>query len=176
MNYRKLGLITSLAAILIMSACGTGGQEKVNVKTPEQVAGTETPTNTNGTTETTPGEDPQTTPDSNAGEDQEVVNSDVFRNITITGDKGEYVVKGEASVHEGVFYYTVEDGHEYQVEETKVSVEKGAPAWGPFELNISIPEDMLPLNGTLTLELFERSAKDNSAINQYYTKLDEFGY
>jgi hypothetical protein len=99
-----------------------------------------------------------------------------FRNIETTGSNGEYVVTGEARVFEGAFLYTVEEGHDYLVDETVIEVNEGAPTWAPFEFEISIPEDLLPINGTLTLSLYERSAKDHSIVNQYFVKLDEIGY
>lgn len=101
--------------------------------------------------------------------------NNAFRNINVRGEKGEYIVTGEARVFEGVFFYSIEEGHEYLVEEAKVEVKNGAPAWEPFELSISIPEDQLPINGTVTLELFEKSAKDDSVTNLYFVKLEEIG-
>ncbi|WP_102347381.1 BsuPI-related putative proteinase inhibitor [Bacillus sp. Marseille-P3661] len=104
------------------------------------------------------------------------MNNSAFRNIEASGKNGEYVVKGEARVFEGSFLYTVEEGHDYLIEETAVQVNEGAPEWSSFELKISIPQDQLPVNGTLTLSMYERSAKDNSIVNQYFVKLDEIGY
>lgn len=168
MKVRKLGFYIVLAVILILSACGTGGQQTVDEN--------EQPNQENGAVEAeVPSDDVESNTDSNG--DTEVDNENTaFQNIEVSGENGEYVVKGEARVFEGVFYYSVEDGDDYLVEETNVTVNDGAPAWSPFEIKISIPEDQLPSNGTLTLELFEKSAKDNSIVNQSYVKLDEFGY
>ncbi|HHY72514.1 MAG TPA: hypothetical protein GX497_04655 [Bacillus bacterium] len=172
MSFRKIGLIITLAALMILSlsACGTGEVQGINGN-----GGQEAGQATNDKPETSQ-EDPERSPEVNDNDKQIETENSAFRNIDLSGSNGKYIVKGEASVFEGVFYYTVEDGHEYQIEETKVALENGAPAWEPFELKITIPEDLLPLNGTLTLELFEKSSKDQSTINQYYTKLDEFGY
>ncbi|MYL51217.1 hypothetical protein GLV98_17100 [Halobacillus litoralis] len=97
-----------------------------------------------------------------------------FRDITVTGEKGSYVVKGEARVFEGSFMYSVEDGHNVQVEPTAFQVDEGAPSWSTFELEIDIPEEDLPMFGTLTLTLFEESAKDGSPTNVNYIPLENF--
>lgn len=97
-----------------------------------------------------------------------------FRDITVTGEKGEYVVKGEARVFEGNFMYSVEDGHNVQIEPTSFQVDEGAPSWSTFELTIEIPEEDLPNFGTLTLTLFEESAKDGSPTNVNYIPLENF--
>lgn len=176
MKVRKLGFYIVLAVILILSACGTGGQQTadknekpnqendaVEAEIPSDNVEADTKSNT------------ETNAQLNGGSEANNENT-AFQNIEVSGENGEYVVKGEARVFEGVFYYTVEDGDDYLVEETNVTVNNGAPAWSPFEIKISIPEDQLPLNGTITLELFEKSAQDNSIMNQSYVKLDEFGY
>ncbi|MBX0357140.1 BsuPI-related putative proteinase inhibitor [Halobacillus sp. Nhm2S1] len=97
-----------------------------------------------------------------------------FRDITVTGEKGSYVVKGEARVFEGSFIYSVEDGHNVQVEPTAFQVNEGAPSWSTFELEIDIPEEDLPMFGTLTLTLFEESAQDGSPTNMNYIPLENF--
>lgn len=153
-----------------MTACGTGDQKTENGNGTEKI---ETPANQPETPETdTPIEDSQNPPKVN----DEQSESTAFRNISVSGENGEYVVNGEARVFEAVFFYSVEEGHEYLIEETKVTADEGAPAWSPFELKISIPEDQLPINGTLTLELYEKSAKDGSVINETFVKLEEFGF
>lgn len=158
-----------LAALMVMTACGTGDQKAENGNGTEEV---EAPANQPETPETeTPIEDSQNPPE--VSDDQS--ESTAFRNITVSGEDGEYVVNGEARVFEAVFFYTVEDGHDYIIEETKVTANEGAPAWSPFELKLSIPEEQLPINGTLTLELYEKSAKDGSAINETFVELQEFG-
>lgn len=97
-----------------------------------------------------------------------------FRNITVTGENGEYSVKGEARVFEGTFMYSVEDGHEYLIEEKVIQLNSGAPNWTPFEIEIALKEDQLPRSGTVTLNLYERSAKDNAMDNMYYVELETF--
>lgn len=100
--------------------------------------------------------------------------NNAFRNVSVEGAQGEYIVSGEARVFEAQFMYMVEDGHNIFIDETPVMVAEGGPAWSPFKINISIDQEDLPKNGTLTLILFERSAKDDSIINQYYVALEHF--
>lgn len=97
-----------------------------------------------------------------------------FRNVKVEGEKGQYTVSGEARVFEGSFMYNVEDGHQVLVMETPVQVNEGAPSWGKFEFNVEISEDQLPTSGTLTLMLYELSAKDGSVTNQKFVKLESF--
>lgn len=147
MIFKKLSMYIVLAALIVMSACGTAAQ------------------NNGETTEPTNGQTTESQIDS-----QE---NNAFRNIKVTGEKGDYIVNGEARVFEGVFFYAVEDGHDYLIEETKIEVNQGAPTWEPFELKISIPQDQLPVNGTVTLTLYEYSAKDNSMTNIFNVKLEQ---
>ncbi|MGP4062014.1 BsuPI-related putative proteinase inhibitor [Halobacillus sp. H74] len=97
-----------------------------------------------------------------------------FREIEVTGENGQYVIKGEARVYEGSFLYRVEDGHNVQVEPTVVQVDEGAPAWSTFEIELDIPEEDLPQFGTLTLSLYEESAKDGKETNVNYIPLESF--
>lgn len=96
-----------------------------------------------------------------------------FRNIEVTGTNGSYVVTGEARVYEAMMQYAVSDGHNYLIEDSHM-VEEGGPAWSPFTLNLALESDQLPLNGTLTLELFEYSAKDGEIIHMLVVPLESF--
>lgn len=97
-----------------------------------------------------------------------------FRNVSVSGGEGSYTITGEAQVFEGTFFYTVDDGHNYIVEEKMVQVKEGGPGWFPFQFEVSIPPEKLPENGTLNLTLYERSAKDDSIVNEYSVALDQF--
>ncbi|QST00793.1 hypothetical protein IMZ31_04245 [Pontibacillus sp. ALD_SL1] len=97
-----------------------------------------------------------------------------FRNVKVEGENGQYTVSGEARVFEGSFMYNVEDGHQVLVSDTPVQVSEGAPGWGEFEFTVEISEDQLPTSGTLTLMLYEISAKDGSVTNQKFVKLESF--
>ncbi|WP_453990506.1 BsuPI-related putative proteinase inhibitor [Bacillus nitroreducens] len=100
--------------------------------------------------------------------------NNAFRNVKVVGENGEYTVTGEVRVFEATFFYSVEDGHDYVIPETLQTASEGAPAWAPFEINISIPKEKLPTNGALILHLYERSAKDGSITNLYHAKLQQF--
>ncbi|MEH7383542.1 BsuPI-related putative proteinase inhibitor [Bacillus sp. JJ1533] len=97
-----------------------------------------------------------------------------FRNVQVLGENGEYTVTGEVRVFEAIFFYAVEDGHDYVIPETVQMASEGAPAWAPFEIKISISKEKLPKNGALILHLYERSAKDGSITNPYHAKLQQF--
>ncbi|ACT00189.1 hypothetical protein Pjdr2_1517 [Paenibacillus sp. JDR-2] len=99
--------------------------------------------------------------------------NNAFCDVLVTGSGGHYTVTGKGRVFEGVMQYAVEDGHDYLLEGHQ-SLGEGAPAWSPFSLKITIPPDQLPANGTLTLELFENSAKDGSQINVLSIPLETF--
>ncbi|MDQ6420572.1 Gmad2 immunoglobulin-like domain-containing protein [Paenibacillus sp. LHD-117] len=100
--------------------------------------------------------------------------NNAFCNIRVSGSGGQYIVSGEGRVFEAVMNYSVEDGHNYLLENHHM-LDEGAPAWSPFTLDIVIPPEKLPANGTLTLELFEYSAKDGSRINVLSIPLETFG-
>ncbi|MGI8314461.1 BsuPI-related putative proteinase inhibitor [Halobacillus mangrovi] len=107
-------------------------------------------------------------------ENKKYGNGEAFRNIKVSGESGSYIVKGEARVFEGNFMYSVEDGHMVQVEPTSVQVEKGAPEWSEFELEVNVSPEQLPDYGTLTLVLFEESAKDGKPIHVNNIPLEQF--
>ncbi|KGP71092.1 BsuPI-related putative proteinase inhibitor [Pontibacillus yanchengensis] len=105
----------------------------------------------------------------------EVVSEDqAFRNIKVEGSNGDYTVTGEARVFEASFLYNVEDGHNVLVNETAVQADQGAPNWGKFEFDVTIAKDKLPSNGTLTMMMYTKSAKDGSIENVKYVKLETF--
>ncbi len=95
-----------------------------------------------------------------------------FRNIQVSGENGEYVIKGEVRVFEAVFMYVVEDGHNELISETPFQANEGAPTWSKFELKLSVEKEKLPTNGTISAHLFERSANDGSIVNSYYVPLE----
>jgi len=96
-----------------------------------------------------------------------------FRIESVLGENGRYTVIGKARVFEAVMHYAVSDGHDV-LDEQMVVLDAGAPAWAPFELNIEIPKEKLPVNGTLMVELFEYSAKDGSRVNEWFVVLEKF--
>lgn len=99
--------------------------------------------------------------------------NNAFRKVKASGADGVYTITGEARVFEGTMNYAVSDGHSYLLEDFH-TVAQGAPSWSPFTLNITVDEDDLPLNGTLTIELFEYSAEDGSRIHEVIVPLQSF--
>ncbi|MFG6496855.1 BsuPI-related putative proteinase inhibitor [Fictibacillus sp. UD] len=101
------------------------------------------------------------------------VKNNSFRNIHFSGKDGVYKVSGEARVFEASFAYTVSDGHTIFVEKHEQTSE-AAPAWAPFSFAIKIPEEDLPINGTLMLELFYFSPKDGERTDILAVPLQRF--
>ncbi|MGM9988285.1 MAG: BsuPI-related putative proteinase inhibitor [Bacillaceae bacterium] len=77
------------------------------------------------------------------------------KNPVVEGKTGVYKVTGIVSTDKNV-YYSVEDGHNVLVDETTVNLKKGTGDTHSFEININIPKENLPTNGTLTLILYSR--------------------
>ncbi|WP_101843459.1 BsuPI-related putative proteinase inhibitor [Halobacillus sp. Marseille-P3879] len=98
---------------------------------------------------------------------------EIFREMTLTGENGEYTVSGEAKVSGGEFFYNVEDGHNVLIEEETAQVEDVNAEWSAFEINVSLSEDDLPESGSLIMTMFERDG-DNQPINMNFVPLDNF--
>ncbi|UII56973.1 BsuPI-related putative proteinase inhibitor [Cytobacillus spongiae] len=98
----------------------------------------------------------------------------VFKQIKVSGEKGIYAVTGKSRPIDGEFFYTVEDGHNEFIQETSVKTQKSFPSWSPFTIEVSIPRDELPTNGTLILNLYERSQQDGKIIHTYPLVLEKF--
>lgn len=96
-----------------------------------------------------------------------------FRNIHFSGKDGSYKVSGEARVFEASFAYSVSDGHNVFIERHEQTAE-GAPAWAPFSFNINIPEEDLPINGTLMLELYNYNPKNGGKSDTLAVPLQSF--
>lgn len=87
-----------------------------------------------------------------------------FKNVTIQRvDAHTFVVEGEARVFEGTVSWVVEDGHNELVKGFETT-DAGAPAWGHFAFTIEVQKR--EPNSTLTLVLFESSAKDGSRLHE----------
>lgn len=97
----------------------------------------------------------------------------VFKGIKTDGQSGSYKISGEARPTSGKFFYTIEDGHNQLIAETKVIQQSKYPNWHPFSLKVAIPENKLPQNGSLILTLYERS-KDGKIIHTYPVLLERF--
>jgi hypothetical protein len=97
----------------------------------------------------------------------------VFKGIQAEGGRGSYKISGEARPIGGKFFYTVEDGHNQLIAETEVVPQSKYPKWHPFSLEVTIPENKLPQNGSLILNLYERS-KEGEIIHTYPVLLESF--
>ncbi len=86
--------------------------------------------------------------------------NDRFRNVTVEriGDN-EFLIRGECQIFEATLSWVVEDGHQ-ELKKGFQTADAGAPAWGKFEFKINVEKTRE--NSTLTLVLFEISAKDGS--------------
>ena len=83
-----------------------------------------------------------------------------FREVTVQKLEGDkFRVKGQGQIFEASFSWIVEDGH-YELAEGFDSTDAGAPEWGNFDFTLAVPTK--DTNSTLTLILFETSAKDPS--------------
>ncbi|MGM0902393.1 MAG: BsuPI-related putative proteinase inhibitor [Bacillota bacterium] len=94
----------------------------------------------------------------------------VFKNIEVSGERGLYRVEGQAKPKNGSFYYTVEDGHHQQIQETKKEIP--GDEWSSFVLELEIAENQLPQNGTLVLNLYERD--NETIVHNYSIVLEKF--
>jgi hypothetical protein len=73
--------------------------------------------------------------------------------------KDKFFVKGKGQIFEATFGWVVEDGHE-ELKKGNQMTDAGPPEWGNFEFTIDVHKTRT--NSTLTLILFEVSAKDGS--------------
>ncbi|SDO11311.1 hypothetical protein [Alkalicoccus daliensis] len=95
----------------------------------------------------------------------------IFQNVTISGEKGNYEVKGEAKIETDAFQYSVEDGENF-IDSGNVSFDKKEGDWGDFQIEINIPKDMLPVFGVLSLTLYEMK-EDGEMVNEEGFTLDK---
>jgi len=73
--------------------------------------------------------------------------------------KDSFLIRGQGQIFEASFNWIVEDGHE-ELQKGFQMTDAGAPEWGKFEFSIHAQKKRE--NSTLTLILFESSAKDGS--------------
>ncbi len=83
-----------------------------------------------------------------------------FREVTVekVGDN-KYRVRGQGQIFEANFSWIIEDGHNELYKGFQMT-DAGAPEWGKFDFTIDAQKE--EANSTLTLILFEVSAKDGS--------------
>lgn len=83
-----------------------------------------------------------------------------FREVTIEKiSDNKFRVRGEGQIFEASFSWVIEDGHN-ELKKGFQMTDAGAPEWGKFDFTIDAPTK--EENATLTLILFEVSAKDGS--------------
>lgn len=99
--------------------------------------------------------------------------STAFRHVKVEGNNGYYRINGEVRSLNEVFYYSVEDGHVVFTEGNKVVPKGKTFNWKPFNIQIQIPANKLPDNGTFILSLYERSI-DGQISHSYPIVLERF--
>ena len=83
-----------------------------------------------------------------------------FRDVSVERvGKDTFFIRGQGQIFEANFNWVVEDGHEELLKGFQMT-DAGAPEWGKFEFSIHAKKKRE--NSTLTLILFESSAKDGS--------------
>ena len=83
-----------------------------------------------------------------------------FRNVTVTNlGNDRFLIEGEGQIFEANFGWAVEDGH-LELKKGHEMTDAGAPEWGKFKFIVEV-EKQRP-NSSLTLVLFESSAKDGT--------------
>lgn len=97
----------------------------------------------------------------------------VFRNIKVSGTKGNYRVSGEVKSPSRVVYYSVEDGHREFLREQKLDVAGKGDQWRPFKVDIQIPAEKLPNHGGVFLNFYEKNAEGGRS-NPYPALLERF--
>ena len=106
---------------------------------------------------------PTTTDSSNALNGKEkphIYANERFIDVTVEKTAPDnYRVRGSGQIFEANFSWVVEDGHE-ELKKGFQMTDAGAPAWGKFYFTIAVKKKRN--NSTLTLILFEASAKDGS--------------
>lgn len=144
-------LLYFITAITLIACNEPSAEKNAETKNPQA---SETPTNKTKEQEETkpPGKD-----DSPTGK---TYSNKRFRNVTVqkTGDD-TYKISGEGQIFEANFGWVVEDGHN-EILKGHQMTDAGAPEWGKFNFTIKVKKERS--NSTLTLVLFETSAKDGS--------------
>lgn len=83
-----------------------------------------------------------------------------FKEVTVERvAENKFRVRGKGQIFEASFNWTIEDGHDELMKGFQTT-DAGAPEWGYFDFTIAVQKKRE--NSTLTLVLFELSAKDGS--------------
>jgi hypothetical protein len=139
-------IIHVLLAILLL-ACNTGN------------SGTETETTTD-TTHIDARETPDTAITKTPPAVGKVYSNARFKEVTVERlGEHQFRIQGKGQIFEASFNWVVEDGH-HELKSGYQMTDAGAPAWGNFSFVVDVEKQRE--NSTLTLILFESSAKDGS--------------
>ena len=83
-----------------------------------------------------------------------------FKNVIVERfGRDSFLVRGQGQIFEANFNWVLEDGHD-ELQKGFQMTDAGAPEWGKFKFIIQAQKKRK--NSTLTLILFEASAKDGS--------------
>lgn len=93
-----------------------------------------------------------------------------FKNVKVAYNNDKYLIRGQANVANGSFYYSVEDGHRVIIKETLIKVNKEAPHWTDF--SFSLPKEKVESHNCFLL-LYERDEKDGKIIHTYVINLSK---
>lgn len=94
----------------------------------------------------------------------QVYSNAAFKDVTVEKlDSNRYVIEGKGRIFEASFSWVVEDGHE-ELQQGYEMTSGGAPEWGTFKFTIEAHKKRE--NSTLTLILFESSAKDGHRMHE----------
>lgn len=86
-----------------------------------------------------------------------------IEDVTVSGTKGNYLVKGKA-ITTGTIFYSVEDGHNEFIVNQKLQVSKKQ-----FSLKIHLEEKDLPTNGTIILFFSEEGKEPYSVVLETFS-------
>ena len=87
-----------------------------------------------------------------------------FKDVTVKkSGENQFTIEGQGQIFEANFGWVVEDGHQ-EIKQGNQMTDAGAPAWGKFKFTIDVKKQTP--HSTLTLILFETSAKDGSRVHE----------
>lgn len=91
--------------------------------------------------------------------------SEAFRNIKTVKQKLQFQIKGEASVFEGTYHYSIKQGDKVIAADFG-SASLGGPAWGKIDQKIDVPVNKLSSNAPLTIEIYEIDQESGKQVNK----------
>ncbi len=101
---------------------------------------------------------------------EETAKEEAFRNVKVSDRIVQYIVSGKARVHEGTYNYAVKQD-DVVVAEGFGTASMGAPEWGTFTQEVSIPASKLSGDQPLTFELYEIDMEFGDAVNKVVYEL-----